>query len=493
MKLKQLLANCPVDYQILSDGDFVVSGLFNNANFANKNSIFFGIIGAKHDGANFSQQAIANGAKAIVIDYRSNFAIDQLKNIVVIKSNVRELLDYLLPIFYCDLPVELYAITGTNGKTSVADYFRQLMGLLNKKAASIGTIGIKTNFACNIDFTDCGLTTPDLATLYHNLFLLKQQQVEAVAIETSSIGLHQGRLGKLPFNSGCFTNFSQDHLDYHGSMEAYFASKMILFSTILTKQANSFAILNRDEHKYQQIANICTQNNLSIITYGKHQNSDFRLISFAENIVVWSYLQTTYRHNFVVKGDFQAYNLLAALAMIASKHQLNNISDLDFAKIKAPSGRMQLVASYNSADIFIDFAHSPDGLENALKSARSLVGNDGRLLVLFGCGGNRDTSKRPLMGEVCCRLADVVIVTDDNPRLEQPAEIRSAILLGCQPHKTIEIPDRQTAIYRAVAMLMPKDVLILAGKGHEQYQIIGDKYHHFDEEQLVQNAIAQLS
>ena len=494
MKLAKLLAKINLHYRFFTNNasDIEVSAIVSNANFATQNSIFVGLLGLKFDGASFSEQAIKNGAKVVVIDEKSAYNYQDLllkHQINIIVGNAKMLLTALLPQFYHNLPANLYAITGTNGKTSVADYIRQILGLLQKKSASIGTIGIKTNFECAGDFLQTNLTTPDLASLYHNLALLKQQECDDVAIEASSIGLKQNRLANLPFSVGCFTNFSQDHLDYHGDMQNYFASKMLLFSGLL--RSNDFAILNADIAEYAKILPVCQKNHLQVATYGKNL-ADLQLISFENHQLVWQYQQQQYIANFLPQGQFQAYNLLCALLAVAKIHHLspdqmqfiaNNLSS-----IKAPQGRMQLVASHHQAKIFIDFAHSPDGLLNVLSSAKKLANH--RLLVLFGCGGNRDVAKRPLLGRVCSDLADLVIVTDDNPRLENASEIRQQILQGCDLSKTIEIADRQIAIKQAIAMLLPGDVLILAGKGHENYQIIGTQYLPFDEEQIVLNAIS---
>ena len=494
MKLTQLLAKINLPYQLFANNvsDIEVSAIVSNANFAIQNSIFAGLLGAKFDGASFSEQAITNGAKVIVIDEKSAYNYQDLllkHQVNIVVGDAKMLLMALLPKFYCNLPANLYAITGTNGKTSVADYIRQILGLLQKKSASIGTVGIKTNFECAGDFLQTNLTTPDLASLYHNLAILKQRGVDDVVIEASSIGLQQNRLANLPFSVGCFTNFSQDHLDYHFDMQNYFASKMLLFSGLLG--SDDFAILNADIVEYEKILPVCQKNHLQVATYGKN-SADLQLISFENNQLVWQYQQQKYVANFLPQGQFQVYNLLCALLAVVKKHRLfaqqMQFIAVNLSKIQAPQGRMQLVASYNQAQIFIDFAHSPDGLLNVLSSAKKLANH--RLLVLFGCGGNRDVAKRPLMGQVCSDLADTVIVTDDNPRLENASEIRQQILQGCDLGKTIEIADRKIAIKQAIAMLLPGDVLILAGKGHEKYQIIGTQYLPFDEEQIVLNAIS---
>jgi len=497
MKLQQLLASLNVAYQVFTSNNFAdnhISAIVSNANFATKNSIFVGLLGAKFDGAIFSEQAIANGATVLLFDEKSNYNYQDLlnkHNIAVVVGDAKMLLSCLLPKFYCNLPQNLYAITGTNGKTSVVSYICQILGLLQKKSASIGTVGIQTNFSCNFtdNFLATNLTTPDLASLYHNLALLKQHQVDDVAIEASSIGLEQNRLANLPFSVGCFTNFSQDHLDYHGDMQNYFASKMLLFKQLL--KPNDFSILNADIEQYTQIKEVCQNNNLSISTYGKNF-ADLQLLGFHNSQITWQYQQNQYLASFLPQGDFQAYNFLCALLAVSKRynisHQQMQFIAHNLASITAPQGRMQLVATLsNQAKIFIDFAHSPDGLLNVLISAKKLSHH--KLLVLFGCGGNRDASKRPQMGKICSDLADLTIVTDDNPRLENASEIRQQILQGCNLAKTVEIANRQTAILQAIAMLQPNDILILAGKGHEKYQIIGNQSLPFDEEQIVLNAL----
>ena len=236
---------------------------------------------------------------------------------------------------------------------------------------------------------------------------------------------------------------------------------------------------------------MCQNNNLSISTYGKNF-ADLQLLSFHNSQITWQYQQNQYLASFLPQGDFQAYNFLCALLAVSKRynisHQQMQFIAHNLASITAPQGRMQLVATLpNQAKIFIDFAHSPDGLLNVLTSAKKLSHH--KLLVLFGCGGNRDASKRPQMGKICSDLADLTIVTDDNPRLENASEIRQQILQGCNLAKTVEIANRQTAILQAIAMLQPNDILILAGKGHEKYQIIGNQSLPFNEEQIVLNAL----
>ncbi len=496
MKLQQLLANLNINYQIFSSNnhcDSTISAIVSNANFAVSNSIFVGLLGEKFDGASFGEQAIIKGAKVVIIDVKSNYNYhDLLKkySITVVLADAKMLLACLLPKFYCNLPQNLYAVTGTNGKTSVVNYICQILGLLQKKSASIGTVGIQTNFSHNFadNLLATNLTTPDLASLYHNLALLNKHQVNDVAIETSSIGLQQNRLGNLPFSVGCFTNFSQDHLDYHDNMQNYFNSKMLLFKQLL--KPLSFAVLNADIAEYQQIKQVCQNRNLQISTYSKNI-ADLQLLSFENGKIAWRYQKNQYLASFLPQGDFQAYNFLCALLAISKLHNISS-EQMQFiannlSTIKAPQGRMQLIATTsNQAKIFIDFAHSPDGLLNILSSAKKIPHN--RLLILFGCGGNRDSSKRQLMGKICCDLADLVIVTDDNPRCEDASKIRQQILQGCNLAKTIEIANRKTAILQAISMLLPQDILILAGKGHEKYQIIGNESLPFDEEQIVLNS-----
>ncbi len=466
---------------------------------AKANSIFFGIIGLKIDGANFVREVASLGTKVAVIDKNSQFDykkfLKENPNFIFIIGDAKIILKEVLKVFYHDLPENIYAITGTNGKTSTAEFTRQILEFSGKKSASIGTLGINCDFEIKNKLSDFSLTTPDIATLYKNLAILRENGVNDVAIEVSSIGLDQGRVGALNIEVGAFTNFTQDHLDYHQNMENYFACKMILFTKILPQSKNNaVAVLNADIQEFSKIKKLCEQNKIEIIDYG-FKGEKLKLIAKEEQKIEFEYSGNIFSFNHHIFGDFQVHNILCALGIFLSKNKLSpqelSILLKKFDKLSPAFGRMQFVEGFNNAKIFIDFAHSPDAIENVLLTARKITKN--RLIILFGCGGNRDDKKRPIMGEIASELADSVIITDDNPRLEKAEIIRSQIILGCKKNNFLEIANRENAIKFAIENLQAGDVLIIAGKGHENYQIIGTEKFEFNEVKIIKNVIKKIS
>ena len=462
----------------------------------NKNTIFFGLIGQKNDGANFLQDVVINGSRVAVISQNSKFDYQEFlqknpQNTIII-GDVFEILVEFLNIFYQPLPKNVYAITGTNGKTSTAEFTRQILQFLNKKSASIGTIGINCDESIKNNLEVSNLTTPDIISLYKNLTILKKFAIDDVAIEVSSIGLDQRRMAGLEIDVGAFTNFTQDHLDYHQNMQKYFECKMILFEKVVQK--NGYSVLNSDIKEFAEIKKVCQKNQLKIIDYG-YEAQALRIIKIQNQKVDFLYNQQQFSFTTNISGEFQVFNILCALGNILAKYNLSNekIAELikNFDKLEGASGRMQKVCEHMGAEIFIDFAHSPDAIENILKLAKNIAKN--RVIILFGCGGDRDAKKRPIMGEIACKNADLVIVTDDNPRTENPALIRQEIMQKCDQSKTLEIADRKIAIAKAVEILQNGDVLIIAGKGHENYQIIGSQKFEFNESKIIKNAIKKIS
>jgi UDP-N-acetylmuramoyl-L-alanyl-D-glutamate--2,6-diaminopimelate ligase len=465
-------------------------------------TLFFALRGKNFDGTKFIDQAIKKGAVAVVC----NQDVEINPSIPAIKTNSPEqLLNQVLEKFYDDLPENIFAITGTNGKTSTAEFIRQILEISGRKAASIGTLGVICNIQKIYDEIDNNsLTTPDIVSLYKNLAILKKHGINDVAIEASSIGIEQERMGKIKINVGVFTNFTQDHLDYHQTMDNYFQAKMMLFSKLM---APGLAIINADIEQAEKINSICANAGHKIISYGKnglvklnkitpasqaisHANSNLNSNYISQINFTIDAVTKTARFN--VLGEFQVMNVLAALAAVYFHHKLpvqilDKIID-EFPNLTPAAGRMQKAASLkNNAAIYIDFAHTPDALKNILENARNSA--KARLLVLFGCGGDRDNKKRPIMGGIASDLADLVIISDDNPRSENAAEIRKQILANCNLDKTIEIPGRAEAIKQAILMLEANDILIIAGKGHEKYQIIGAEKFPFDEEKIVKELV----
>lgn len=499
MKLSQLLEQVSVNHQIVqgeSNIDLEFNDIAQDSRGAKSDSIFFALKGAAFDAVKFIPQVIEFGVKIIFVHdgYDQDYSTHDL---VIIKSNqIGDLLAQCLKIFYSDLPKNIYAVTGTNGKTSVADFARQSFELLGIKSASIGTLGVIANSIDQSKISKSALTTPDIVTLYKNLTLLKKHQINHVIIEVSSIALDQGRVNGIEFAASIFTNLTQDHLDYHGSMDSYFDSKMLLFKQFTAK--DSPAIINSDIDQFPKIQEICNKSDLNISDFGFKADA-FKIISINQidhgQEVVFSYLQDEYKFQINLYGEFNVYNILSVIALIISTKNLDKPKITEFLstllKINSANGRVEKVATLkNSAQIFIDFAHTPDALEKVLKLSRHFTKN--RLIILFGCGGDRDAGKRPQMGKIANDLADVIIVTDDNPRSEDPTQIRQEIIAVCDSSKAVEKSDRKNAIKYAISILESGDVLILAGKGHEKYQITKDGSIDFDEEQIVKEIINQL-
>ena len=481
-----------------------VSNIEIDSRLAKAGSIFFALKGYNVDGINFIDSAFEKGASvAFCADEANLSSVKNLQNKPIIKvKNVYQTLIEALQNFYPNLPENILAITGTNGKTSVAHFIFQMQEIIGKKAASIGTIGIKTSDkSIQKKLTEFELTTPDIVSLYKNLAILKQHGVNDIAIETSSIGLEQNRLAGLKIGLGAFTNFSQDHLDHHQTMEKYFDCKMLLFKQILP--ANSIAVLNANIAEFEQIKAIALKANLKVFAYqitnqSTNNSTNSILCCYAnQSDAEKSWLefingQNEFK-NFALETHFQNANILCAFLAVVAYYQPNykqiELLIANLSKLHPAAGRMELVTTLkNNAKIFIDYAHTPDAIKNVLDAGKQMKHNN--LHILFGCGGDRDKGKRPQMGKIASDLADFIIVSDDNPRTEDAEQIRKEILSACNLSKTTEIANRKNAIHQAISMLQDNDILIIAGKGHEKYQIIGREKFEFDENKIAQNFIA---
>ncbi len=440
--------------------------------------LFVAIDGEASDGHRFINQAIANGAVA-VLGQQPQSGLNLPSDIPYIQHpDTRAILSHLARIFYPEQPNFVAAVTGTSGKSSTVKITENLWRAMQLPAASLGTFGLS---ASNIDGLDVGsLTTPDPISLYKSVHQLKQSGHNLLALEASSHGLEQSRLDALNITAAAFTNLSQDHLDYHKDMEDYFQSKLKLFDLL---EQGGWAILNTDCGPYSsRLIEACQANGHNILTYGRE--GDLKLLStdddFRTNTLRFSYLGTTYATTLPLAGPYQQWNALCALAFVMTSGQ--EIPDIlqHFPSLPPIQGRMQPVIDVQGKrpHVFIDYAHKPEALQQTLLALRPNV--SGKLWVVFGCGGDRDQSKRAVMGSIAQRYADVIIVTDDNPRTEDPAAIRAMVLSECPDGK--EIGDRRAAIAHALTHSDPqKDIVLIAGKGDETYQIIGTTKHPFDD------------
>ena len=459
------------------------SGICCNSTKCKKDFIFFAIKGTKIDGNKFINHAIQKGAKIII----SNQKFEGIKKgILFIKSsNVRKSLSEFAYTIYKDKPKNIIAVTGTNGKSSVADFYFQILKMNKKKVASIGTLGIKTK-----NYVRKGSnTTIDPIVLSLVLNKLKKEKINDVILEASSHGLKQNRLDGLEFKIGIFTNLSHDHLDYHKTFDDYLKSKLYLFEKLLKKNAN--IITDIEIPQYKKIKKIASKNKLNIETIS-NINSNLEVISHEfhneKQIVKIKYNKNIYKFETKLIGKIQIKNILMAM-IAATKSNLSFKKIIDtIKKLKPVNGRLEQIGNIkNNSKVILDYAHTPDALEASLKSLKEQFKNR-KISIVFGCGGDRDKMKRPIMGKIANQYCDRVYLTDDNPRYENPKIIRSSIKKNINKSKLYEISDRAKAINRAIFDLNTGDILIVAGKGHEKIQEYKKIKKLFsDQQQILRN------
>jgi UDP-N-acetylmuramoyl-L-alanyl-D-glutamate--2,6-diaminopimelate ligase len=463
-------------------GDIVISGISSDSRNVGPGTLFFALAGSKTDGASFATDAAAKGAAAIVT--ASSTDLSMLSIPVIRVEDPRRLLALSAANFAGAQPRTMVAVTGTAGKTSVASFTRQIWAQSGIAAAQIGTTGVIAPGR-----NDYGsLTTPDPVTLHQLLAELAGEGVTHAAMEASSHGLDQRRLDGVTLAAGAFTNLGRDHMDYHPTVEHYFKSKMRLFDTLLPNGAPA-VIYSDDEWSDKAIA-AARAASLDVCTVGR--KGDFlslkRVEHFRDKQVAEVHVGgDIFEVHLPLAGDFQIANALvsAGLAIVTGVPVAQALQALH--RIKGAPGRLELVGhTKDGALCYVDYAHKPDALENVLASVRPFT--TGRVVVVFGCGGDRDKGKRPIMGEIATRLADVTIVTDDNPRSEVADVIRSEIMAAAPG--AIEIGDRAKAIRDAVGMLRAGDTLIVAGKGHEEGQIVGGTVLPFSDHEEIRKALA---
>ncbi len=468
------------DASLPSGGDVLVLGITSDSRDVKPGFLFAALPGTKVDGSAYIAKAFASGAVAAICQ-RGSY---QGAGLVIESDNPRRLLALMAARFYDRQPDTIVAVTGTNGKTSVSVFVRQIWAAMGFRAASLGTIGVVGPDGSEY----LAHTTPDPVQLAALAAKLRDDHVQHLAIEASSHGLAQYRLDGLRLTAGAFTNLTQDHLDYHHSFEAYFAAKMRLFDELLPPGAA--AVINMDSPQGADVLRHALKAQLVPFKVGRN-GDDLKLVQSTANglgqelVIESKALQ--HRVSLPLVGDFQVSNaLVAAGLVIASGGEIGLVLHA-LESLKGASGRLELVGVTGAgASVFVDYAHTPDALENAISALRPYV--KGKLLVVFGCGGDRDKGKRPLMAAAVAKHADVAYLTDDNPRTEDPAQIRREALLGA-PH-AIEIGDRAKAIATAVHALEAGDILLVAGKGHEEGQTIGKTVLPFKDHDAVAAAIA---
>ena len=457
-------------------GDCEISGVTADSRKVKPGFLFAALPGAKADGAAFAAQAAEAGAAAVI----AGQPIQGLSIPVIEVADPRRTYALAAAAFWGAQPQTCVAVTGTNGKTSVAAFCRQIFNSAGRRAASMGTLGVRaTGPGLDEQLTPPGLTTPDAADMAELLAKLVELEVTHLALEASSHGVDQRRLDGVTLKAAGFLNLTQDHLDYHGTMAAYRAAKLRLFESLLPRGAT--AVLNADSDAFSAFAAAAVRSGQGLITVGeagetlrlarRELQPDGQRLSLAYDGRIWDL-------RLPLAGAFQASNALVAAGLCLAAGESIETVMAGLERLQGAPGRLQRVgAGPRGGEAYVDYAHTPDGLETVLKALRPHT--RGRLIVVFGAGGDRDAAKRPLMGRAAAELADIAIVTDDNPRSEDPAAIRAQVRAGAPGAQ--DIGDRREAIRAGVAQLREGDVLVVAGKGHEQTQTIGGVAHHFDD------------
>jgi UDP-N-acetylmuramoyl-L-alanyl-D-glutamate--2,6-diaminopimelate ligase len=463
----------------------VVSGLTADSREVAPGFLFAAMPGTTTDGARYIADAVKLGAVAVLGPGAARRHVP--KGIAFVEAyNPRRALALAAARFYGMQPELEVAVTGTNGKTSVVSFVRQIWSTLGHGAASMGTVGV---VGPDVEIK-LQHTTPDPVMLHKVLRMLAEKHIDHVAIETSSHGLSQHRADGVQFAAGAFTNISRDHLDYHGSFEDYFEQKLRLFRELLGEGA--CAVINADSAEAGTVKAICDERHIRTLMVGKTAQ-DLKLVSFQREGMSYT-IRTAFRdrtHDFILPltGEFQISNALVAAGLAIGTGSSPDFVFRAMERLTGAKGRMDLVAyAACGAPVFVDYSHTPDALENALAALRPFVA--GRLIVAFGAGGDRDPGKRPLMGDAARRFADVVIVTDDNPRSEDAAAIRAEVRKGCPD--ALEIGDRAAAIEAGISMLADGDVFLVAGKGHEEGQEVAGVKRPFSDHEVVLDVIGAM-
>ena len=484
---------CDLGLTPLKASDGVIDGLCIDSRKVKVGCLFAALPGSKVHGARFLAQALEKGASAVLTDQEGMYIARELglqdKSAFVIVQDPYAALSAAASLWFEEQPGTMVAVTGTNGKTSVSSFCRQIWTELGNNAVNLGTTGVEGAF-----FAPLANTTPDPITLHKTLRACTRAGVTHGAMEASSHGLAQRRLDGVRLAAAGFTNFTQDHLDYHANFKAYLDAKAGLFDRVLPP--TGVAVLNIDDPKIAELSVRISYRGQKTITVGRSPDADLQILvqkydPLGQNIR-FSYQGKTYQSFLSLIGSFQGENvLLAAGLCIASGQDPDNVFEI-LRDLRTVRGRMEHAATRaNGATVFVDYAHTPDALETALNAYRAHV--MGRLITIIGAGGDRDVTKRALMGTVAAKAADYVVVTDDNPRSEDPALIRSMVLEGARGEShVIECGDRAEAILRAIDMLDSGDGLLITGKGHETGQIIGDDVLPFNDVEQASVAVAAL-
>ena len=465
-----------------------ITGINHDSRKIKKGMMFAAIKGEKNNGIEFCDKALKAGAGSILCNKKDLKKIIKKEANILTTNNVRLSVSQIIKKFFPKQPKNIVAITGTNGKTSIAFYLKGIWKAANISSATIGTLGI----VYQNKKIPLNLTTPDPSTLYKEIDNLQAKGIKSLALEASSHGIEQNRIDALKINRAVFSNLSRDHLDYHKNLENYYKAKKRLFSEILA--IKGIAIVNNHCNYGKRIESFCKRKKIKVITYGSKKsnwkiNNVNRYKSYSE--VSISVFEKPYIFKCKLFTYYQIENLVCSM-LIANSYKISLNKIIKWVeKINEPPGRLEKIILKNiKSTIYIDYAHTPDALKINLIQLRETLKERGSLKVLFGCGGNRDKGKRSLMGKYAASLADAVYITDDNPRYENPKQIREQIYANCK--NAIVIGNRKNAIKEAIKKLDKNDILLIAGKGHEKHQEVKGRRYFFDDREVVINLIKEM-
>ncbi len=487
MKLDELIEYLKYE-DLINFKNVEITGISYNSKTTKKGDIFICLVGEYADGHEYAQMAIDNGAAALLVER----PVKGVKIPQVQVDSTRHKIADIADRFYSrpSLGINLIGITGTNGKTTVTHLIQKIFEENNQKCALIGTLGYK--LSSTGEYRDAKHTTPQAPELQATLRMIKDvEKIDNVVMEVSSHALEQNRVGGCRFNGAVLTNLTQDHLDYHITMDNYFKAKALLFERLTD---GDFAVINKDDEYANRFIDAVPEG-VKVYTYGVKNNADVfaKNIHFSLNGAEFKLVvnNAEYSVSLHMNGMFSVYNVLAALtAAIAMGIDLN-LAIKALQNVHGVAGRFEVVNK--KPLVIVDYAHTPDGLENVLKSAREITPEGGKLICLFGCGGDRDATKRPKMGAIAQKLSDKIVITSDNPRSEDPQQIITDIIAGLQsvnPETVTVEPDRGEAIALLKSIADNNDVVVIAGKGHEDYQILKDRTIHFDDREQARKVFA---
>lgn len=476
-------------YETKNFSDVDVKGLSYNSLTTKEGDIFICIRGEASDGHKYAASAVEKGAVALFCEEELPLNVPQ-----IIVEDTKRTMAKIAAAFYNEpsKAINLYGVTGTNGKTTVTHLLQRILEENKQKCALIGTLGYK--LSSNDDYKDAKHTTPQPPELQRDLRIMADSDIQNVVMEVSSHSLEQNRVGCCDFNGAIITNLTQDHLDYHITMNNYFKAKALIF---LGVKKGGFAVINNDDEYGEKFKDTAKEYGVKVYTYGVKNDADVKAVDIdfsvdgAKFTVVFD--GKSEKMNLHLNGMFSVYNALAAFAGALAMGIDYKVIINALENTRSVAGRFEIVTK--KPLVIVDYAHTPDGLENVLKAARELTPSTSKLICLFGCGGDRDTTKRPKMGKIADELSDKVVITSDNPRSEDPQLIISDVMTGIKTVDTQRIfveADRGIAIKFLKTISSPEDVIVIAGKGHEDYQILKNETIHFDDREEAKKVFAEV-